>query len=163
MFAATEHSAAHGPRRTESRPQDVFSPTGSQAVAHRLGVKGDVHIELNFENWYSLVYLVLYFGLFVYFGNGKTPGKWLLHIRVVSLVHHRMSLWHSVERAVGYGASTLELGFGFLQFFIHPNRRTVHDRIAETIVVRDARVRDAAPAPPPLDAERDLHVRKESA
>jgi len=29
----------------------------------------------------------------------------------------------------------LEGGFGFLQYFIHPNRRTVHDRIAETIVV----------------------------
>jgi len=50
-----------------------------------------------------------------------------------------MSLWHSVERALGYAASTLELGFGFLQYFIHPNRRTVHDRIAETIVARDGR------------------------
>ncbi|HUE24899.1 MAG TPA: RDD family protein [Bryobacteraceae bacterium] len=67
--------------------------------------------------------------------QSKNPGQRLLRIRVVSLVHRRMSLWHSVERALGYGASVLELGFGFLQYFIHPNRRTVHDRIAETIVV----------------------------
>ena len=111
---------------------------GLGTMATRLGVKGNVHIELNFfENWYSIVYLVLFFGLSVYIGNGKTLGKRLFHIQVVSLVHRRVSLWHSVERALGYGASTLELGFGFLQYFIHPNRRTVHDRIAETIVVCD--------------------------
>jgi hypothetical protein len=50
-----------------------------------------------------------------------------------------MSLWHSFERALGYGASALEFGFGFVQYFIHPNRRTVHDRMAETIVIRDKR------------------------
>jgi uncharacterized RDD family membrane protein YckC len=48
-----------------------------------------------------------------------------------------MTIWHSFERALGYGASVLEFGFGFIQYFIHPNRRTVHDRIAETIVIRE--------------------------
>ncbi len=99
-----------------------------------------LNIELNFyENWYSIVYLVLFFGLSVYLGNGRTLGKRVMGIRVVSLVHRRMSLWHSIERALGYGASALEFGFGFLQYFIHPNRRTVHDRMAETIVIRDQR------------------------
>ena len=94
-----------------------------------------VNIELNFfENWYSIVYLVLFFGLSVYLGNGRTIGKRVMGIRVVSIVHHRMGLWHSIERALGYGASALE--FGFAQYFIHPNRRTVHDRMAETIVIR---------------------------
>jgi uncharacterized RDD family membrane protein YckC len=54
---------------------------------------------------------------------------------VVSLNHERLSLWHAIERALGYAASSLEAGFGFLQYFTHPNRQTVHDRIAETIVV----------------------------
>jgi uncharacterized RDD family membrane protein YckC len=95
-------------------------------------------VELNFfENWYSIVYLVLFFGLSVYLGNGRTIGKRIMGIRVVSIVHHKMSLWHSIERALGYGASALEFGFGFAQYFIHPNRRTVHDRMAETIVIRD--------------------------
>ena len=95
----------------------------------------DLKFEFNFENWYSLVGLVLYFGLATYFGNGKTLGKKLLKIRVVSLTHSKMTFFQSVERALGYGASFLEAGFGFIQFFINPNRRTVHDRIAETIVV----------------------------
>jgi uncharacterized RDD family membrane protein YckC len=99
-----------------------------------------INIELNFfENWYSIVYLVVFFGLSVYFGNGRTIGKRVMGIRVVSLAHHRMSLWHSIERALGYGASALEFGFGFAQYFIHPNRRTVHDRMAETIVIREER------------------------
>lgn len=99
-------------------------------------VKGHVHLEFNFEHWYSLVFLVLYFGLSTYFGNGQTPGKKLLGIRVVSLAGEKLTLWQSIERALGYGASALEFGFGFVQYFIHPNNRTVHDRIAETIVVR---------------------------
>jgi uncharacterized RDD family membrane protein YckC len=100
----------------------------------------DVHIELNFfENWYSIAWLVAYFGLSLYIGKGRTLGKRLFRIRVVSLVHHQLSFWHCIERALGYGASALEGGFGFLQYFLYPNHRTVHDRIAETIVVREPR------------------------
>lgn len=95
----------------------------------------DIKIDFNFENWYSIAATVIYFGLSTYFGNGKTLGKKLLKIRVVSITHSQMTFWQSIERALGYGASILEAGFGFIQFFINPNRRTVHDRIAETIVV----------------------------
>jgi len=88
-----------------------------------------------FHGW-ELLSLPLYFGLVTYFGRGQTIGKKLLGIRVVSIVHEHLNLWHSLERSLGYGASMLEGGFGFIQYFIHPNRQTVHDRIAETIVIR---------------------------
>jgi uncharacterized RDD family membrane protein YckC len=109
-------------------------------VGSRLGLlnlETNVNLEFDLHHWYSIIFVVLYFGLSTYLGNGKTLGKWLMGIRVVSLAHERMSLWHSFERALGYGASALEFGFGFIQYFIHPNRRTVHDRIAETIVVKE--------------------------
>lgn len=77
------------------------------------------------------------FGMLIYLGHGQTPVKRLLGIRVVSLVHNRNSLWQSIERALGYGASALELGFGFLRYFVHPNTQTVHDRIAGTIVISE--------------------------
>ncbi|MBA4311383.1 MAG: hypothetical protein C0417_02020 [Chlorobiaceae bacterium] len=96
----------------------------------------DIVFALNL-NWYSVAWIVIYFGILTYIGRGKTPGKKICGIRVISLVHNRISLWHSIERALGYGASLLELGFGFIQYFIHPNKRTVHDRIAESIVVRE--------------------------
>jgi len=89
----------------------------------------------------NIVFALLYYGLTLYFGNGQTPGKRLLKIRVLSLVHERITFWQAMERALGYGASFLEAGFGFLQFFTNPNRCCVHDRIAETIVVRDSRTK----------------------
>jgi uncharacterized RDD family membrane protein YckC len=66
-----------------------------------------------------------------------TLGKKLMRIRVVSLTHERITFWQSAERALGYGASALEAGFGFLQYFLYPNHRCVHDRIAETIVIAE--------------------------
>jgi len=111
----------------------VVSSLGLLKLSTNVNLKFDLH------HWYSLVFVVLYFGFSTYLGNGQTLGKRLAGIRVVSLAHERMSLWHSFERALGYGASALEFGFGFIQYFIHPNRRTVHDRIAETIVVKEER------------------------
>jgi uncharacterized RDD family membrane protein YckC len=96
----------------------------------------DIVFALNM-NWYSIVWTVLFFGVATFIGNGKTPGKWIFGIRIVSLTHENITLWHCIERALGYGYSLLELCFGFIQYFIYPNRRTLHDRIAETIVVRE--------------------------
>lgn len=127
----------------------TFGVWGVAVIMARMGHDlGDIKLEIDFKHWYSLVTLVVYFALWTYFTNGRTPGKWLFRIRVVSLVHGHMSFWHSIERALGYGASALEFGFGFVQYFIHPNKRTVHDRIAETIVVREAkRIREDAQTP----------------
>jgi uncharacterized RDD family membrane protein YckC len=86
----------------------------------------------------EVVIPVLYFGILLWKGKGRTPGKRIMKIRVVSLVHRHLSFWHCVERALGYGAAGLEGGFGFIQFFIHPYRRCIQDRIAETIVVTES-------------------------
>ena len=115
-------------------------------IEERLHLKEDLyrsgHLQVRFDfqglvevAW--TVWLVLYFGLFVWGTNGRTPGKRLLRIRVVSLAQAKITLWQAIERALGYGASALEAGFGFLQYFLQPNRCCVHDRIAETIVVSE--------------------------
>src|ERR1035438_2555554 len=67
------------------------------------------------------LWLILYFGLIAWKTNGLTPGKRLMRIQIVSLTHERITLWQSIERALGYGASMLEGGFGFMQYFIRPN------------------------------------------
>ena len=109
----------------------------------RLDVEGaDPTLEHYLENEHvhlvsDIVVPVLYFGILLWLGKGRTPGKRLLRIRVVSVVHPHLSFWHSVERALGYGAAALKFGFGFLQFFIHPYRRCAQDRLAETIVVTE--------------------------
>lgn len=85
----------------------------------------------------TVVVPILYCGVLLWAGKGRTPGKRLMKIRVVSLAHQHITFWHAVERALGYGAAALELGFGFVQFFIHPYRRCAQDRLAETIVVTE--------------------------
>jgi uncharacterized RDD family membrane protein YckC len=102
-----------------------------------------VQVRLELERFVELarvIWFILYFGLIVWKTNGLTPGKRLLRIRVVSLMHEKITLWQAIERALGYGASMLEGGFGFIQYFIYPNRTCTHDRIAETIVVREQRM-----------------------
>lgn len=106
-----------------------FTTKDGSTVAH-LGDEG-AHL------LYYTVTPLLYFGLFNWRTQGRSPGKALFHIRIVSIVHRRLTFWHSVERALGYGAAALEGGFGFVQFFIHPYRRCAQDRLAETIVVTE--------------------------
>jgi uncharacterized RDD family membrane protein YckC len=98
-----------------------------------------IRMKFNPRELEDLVWLVFYSGLSVWWTNGLTVGKRLLRIRVVSLKYQKITLWQAVERALGYGASSLEGGFGFIQFFIHHNRCCVHDRIAETIVIKESR------------------------
>jgi uncharacterized RDD family membrane protein YckC len=103
----------------------------------------------------DIVLPVLYFGIFLWQGNGRTPGKRLMKIRVVSLVHTRISFWHAVERALGYGAAALEGGFGFIQYFIHPYRRCAQDRLAETIVVTERSYQQKFPPTQPTPPESE--------
>jgi uncharacterized RDD family membrane protein YckC len=110
------------------------------ALAHR-APSGPLVVPFDpFHGGVSALLFLLYFGLGTYFGRGQTLGKRLLGIRVVSLTHDQLSLWQCIERALGYAASALEAGFGFLQYFTHANHQTVHDRIAETVVVAAGRV-----------------------
>lgn len=98
---------------------------------------GLIHAAL--EKVEDLVESAFYFAIALKLGNGRTIGKWFMKIRVISLTQDRIGWWQSIERALGYGASLLEGGFGFFQYYINRNRQTVHDRIAETIVVYEGK------------------------
>ena len=118
----------------------IVGMTGAAAFIKLGWLHDNVHVDFDpfhHEHWQSVVYFVLFIAASHYLGNGATIGKKIMKIRAVSLVHPRLSLWHSIERALGYGASALEACFGFFQYFLHPNHQTVHDRIAETIVVNE--------------------------
>ena len=104
----------------------------------------DIHLVWDFHEKGNIVAMLLYWGLFNYFGNGQTPGKWVARTRALSLTSERMGAWQSAERALGYGAAVLEGGLGFLQFFWDRNRMCAQDRLAETIVV-DVRRKSQAP------------------
>lgn len=94
-----------------------------------------VHAGWDFHEFGNIIAMLAYYGLFNYFGNGRTPGKWAARTRAVSLKHERMGLWQSIERGLGYGSAVLEGGLGFLQYFWSENRMCAQDRLAETIVI----------------------------
>ena len=119
---------------------DLFNMNISKINVHGIF---DVEIEMNNTPSYIITFLkflfgllpVLYFAISFYFWKGKTIGKYFLRIKVLSLYHEHLGLWHCIERSLGYFASALEFGFGYIQAFWNPNRMTLHDKIGETIVI----------------------------
>ncbi len=103
----------------------------------------DVEVEMNNAPSWLITFLkflfglmpVLYFTMSFYFFQGQTIGKYFLRIKVLSLYHEHLGLWHCIERSLGYFASALEFGFGYIQALWNPNRMTLHDKIGETIVI----------------------------
>ena len=119
---------------------DLFNMEISNINVHGIF---DVEVEMNNTPLYIITFMkflfgllpVIYFTISFYFWNGKTIGKYFLRIKVLSLYHDHLGLWHCIERSLGYFASALEFGFGYIQAFWNPNRMTLHDKIGETIVI----------------------------
>ena len=74
---------------------------------------------------------VIYFTVSFYFFNGRTFGKFICRLRVISLYHNHIGLWHCIERSLGYFASGLEFGFGFIQAYWNPNRMRCMIKLAK--------------------------------
>ncbi|HZR79682.1 MAG TPA: RDD family protein [Candidatus Binatia bacterium] len=67
--------------------------------------------------------------------TGQTLGKLALHLRVLRLDGRPIGVARSAVRFVGYFASALPLGIGFLGA-LASTRRALHDYVAGTVVVR---------------------------
>ncbi len=112
----------------------------------KINVHGMFDVELEMAHTYPFIITflkillgllpVIYFTISFYCLRGRTIGKYFLRIKVVSLYHDRLGLWHCFERSLGYFASALEFGFGYIQAFWNPNRMTLHDKIGETMVIK---------------------------
>jgi uncharacterized RDD family membrane protein YckC len=78
-----------------------------------------------------------YFTLFTAAG-GQTIGKMAAGIRVVPMngEYGRVPLGRSIVRAAAYVASAIPAGLGFLPALVGPEKRAIHDRLADTRVVK---------------------------
>ncbi len=81
----------------------------------------------------------VYLTLFTAFWNGRTPGKRLLRLRVARLDGEPLGLLLAFERAGGYAAGFATGLVGFARVWWDPNRQAIHDKIAETVVVKENR------------------------
>lgn len=69
--------------------------------------------------------------------TGQTPGMALLGLRLRRVDGAPMRLRTSVVRFLGYAASVLTFGAGFLLVLFTSKRQALHDRLAGTIVVHE--------------------------
>ena len=79
---------------------------------------------------------------FLYFGwlQGKyhgTPGKRLLGLRLVRSDLAPVEISRSMARSLASVVSGLLLGLGYLWVVFDPKKRSWHDRMAGTLVIRD--------------------------
>lgn len=67
--------------------------------------------------------------------RGQTVGKMAVHIKVLSRTGGRVPLRRSALRLLGYAASVVPLFMGIVIALFDRERRTLHDRLADTVVV----------------------------
>jgi uncharacterized RDD family membrane protein YckC len=83
---------------------------------------------------YVLAFLPLYH-VVLWSWWGQTIGKMAVHIKVLSRTGQRVSLERSALRLLGYAASAAPLFLGVVIALFDRERRTLHDRLADTVVV----------------------------
>lgn len=73
---------------------------------------------------------------FIFFTRGRTPGAWLLGIKIVRVEDGaEPGVWRAFARAFGALLSEAALGLGYVWALRNPRRQTWHDSMARTIVV----------------------------
>lgn len=102
----------------------------------------------------------LYFTAFVALWKGQTPGKRLLGVRVVRLDGRPLTWWSAFERFGGYAAGLVTGLMGFAQVYWDRNRQMIHDKIVETVVVRERAGSPSAAVPGPPYAAVPPYARR---
>ena len=69
--------------------------------------------------------------------RGQTVGMMAVHIKLLSRNGGRVTFRRSALRLFGYAASVLPLFLGLLMALFDGERRTLHDRLAGTVVVEE--------------------------
>jgi uncharacterized RDD family membrane protein YckC len=77
-------------------------------------------------------YFVLFHGM-----EGKTPGKWLLGLRVVGAEQRSIGYRRALVRFLGYFPAIFSFGLGILWIALSREKRGWHDFLAGTWVIRD--------------------------
>jgi uncharacterized RDD family membrane protein YckC len=86
----------------------------------------------------SILGLVVGFGYQMYFigSSGQTPGKKAVGVKVVKPDGGSVSYGNALGRAAAEMLSGCILGIGYLMAFWDPEKRTLHDRLAGTRVIK---------------------------
>jgi uncharacterized RDD family membrane protein YckC len=92
---------------------------------------------LSFTLWFWLFSTLINIAYFTYFygATGRTPGKSLLGVQVVSVEGSPISFGTAFLRSVGYMVSSFFLCLGFIWIGFDKKKQGWHDKIAGTVVI----------------------------
>jgi len=88
---------------------------------------------LSFISW-GVVNVAYFIGMWAW--KGQTLGQMVLNVKVVKADGQRCDLRAAVLRFLGYLLCCLTLGIGFLVIAFDRRKRGLHDRIADTCVIK---------------------------
>jgi uncharacterized RDD family membrane protein YckC len=106
-------------------------------AAHRSRSPSDSLIGLT--RFFVFGEILLVSGYFVLFHGteGKTPGKWLLGLRVVGAEQRSIGYRRALVRFLGYFPAIFSFGLGILWIVLSREKRGWHDFLAGTWVIRE--------------------------
>lgn len=118
----------------------VFFVVGAAGVNFLVGAIFGVSPEENGRGWVWIVSLVAWAFMYAVVSlaiAGKTPGKAVVGLRVVSKDGSVLSVGRAIGRTLAFPLSLLFFGIGFLGIIFGSEHKALHDVIAKTAVVYD--------------------------
>lgn len=114
-----------------------FSGTMSGGSNAWLQEINDPALMFSFTLWLWLFSALTNIAYFTYFhgSTGRTPGKMLLGLQVVSVEGGRISFGAAFLRSVGYLVSSLVFCLGYIWIAFDKRKQGWHDKIAGTVVI----------------------------
>jgi uncharacterized RDD family membrane protein YckC len=87
--------------------------------------------------WFWLFSTLINIAYFTYFhgSTGRTPGKMLLGLQVVSIDGNQISFGTAFLRSIGYLVSSIVLCLGYIWIMFDSKKQGWHDKIAGTVVI----------------------------
>jgi uncharacterized RDD family membrane protein YckC len=87
------------------------------------------------SNLVSTLITIAYYVVF-WTWRGQTPGKMAAGVKVIRTDGSNITLGYALLRYLGYIVSGIMLGIGFLWIAFDPRKQGIHDKIADTYVVK---------------------------
>jgi uncharacterized RDD family membrane protein YckC len=117
---------------TETKPMIVANAEYA-SFWRRLGAFFIDTILLSIVSW-GIVNILYFIGMWTW--KGQTLGQMVFNIKVIKIDGRPVDLRVATLRFLGYLGCILTLGIGFLWIFFDKKKQGLHDKLAETYVIR---------------------------